>query len=259
MDAHFTIVDYFFDERDGAKAVGGVGPRDFNLLSSAVARQMVSYAGQEKWETDYEKLATLFFGLIKNHPFHDCNKRTAMLSALYYLLIIKRTPIVKQRELEKLALRVADNDLGQYKRYKQFEKKVEDSEIIFIADFFKRNSRVIDKNYYVITYHELVGRLNKFGYTLDNPHGNYIDVIRIEKKKRFFGLGEKYTKETKVGTIGFPGWTKEVSRVQMKKVQTFTKLTHRNGFDSEVFFRGADPLSYLVNEYRGLLKRLSVR
>lgn len=256
LEAHFSIVDYFYDERGGKKSVGGVGPRDFNLLSSAVARQTTSFGGVYKWQTDYEKAATLFYGLIKNHPFHDCNKRTAMLSTLYYLEKINRTPTLKHRGLEKVAVRVADNNLRKYRRFRSYEKQ-NDGEIYFLADFFRRNTRNIDKRYYIITYQQLNSLLTQFKFKLSNPHKNYIDIIKIEKKRKLFGLGEKYFRETKVGTIGFPGWTREVPRKEMNSLRKLTGLTPRDGFDSEVFYRGAEPLKSLINEYGGLLRRLS--
>ena len=92
IDTHFSIVDYFFENREGKEGVNGIGPTDKELLSTAVARQIGGYSGNPKWETDYEKCATLFYGLIKNHPFHGCNKRTALLTALYYLAKLNRAP-----------------------------------------------------------------------------------------------------------------------------------------------------------------------
>jgi hypothetical protein len=35
--------------------IGGVGPRDLNLLHSAIYRQFISYGGKEKWLGPYEK------------------------------------------------------------------------------------------------------------------------------------------------------------------------------------------------------------
>jgi prophage maintenance system killer protein len=255
LDAHFSIVDFFYDARD-EKAVGGVGPRDVGLLSSAVARQTTSFADKYKWNTDYEKCATLFYGLTKNHAFHDCNKRTAMLVALYYLHQLNRTPTVRHKELERLAVRVSDDRLHEYKRYGAF-KGVQDGEVYFLADYFSRNTRKIDKRYYIITYHQLNSKLRNFNCRLENPHKNCIDIIKTEKKRKYFGLGREYTKKTKVGTIGFPGWTKEVPRKDINSLRLLAGLTHRDGFDSEVFYRGAEPLKSLINEYSGLLRRLS--
>jgi death-on-curing protein len=256
LEVHFSIVDSFYDERNGKKSIGGVGPRDLNLLSSAVARQATSFDGIHKWQDNYEKAATLFFGLIKNHPFHDCNKRTAMLSVLYYLEKINRTPKIRHKDLETIAIRVAESQLTKYRRFKNYSRQ-DDGEIYFLANFFRRNTRTIDKRYYIITYNQLNALLSKFNYKLINPHKNLIDIIKIEKKRKLFGLGEKYTHKTKVGTIGFPGWTREVPRKEIKSLRHLTGLTHRDGFDSGVFYRDAEPLKSLINEYGGLLRRLS--
>jgi death-on-curing family protein len=104
LKAHFLVVDFFAHNGEG---VGGVGPRDINLLHSALNRQLCGYQGEKKWKTDFHLCATLFFGLIKDHPFYDANKRTAFLSLLFHLWKINRTPDIEQKEFERLAIRVA--------------------------------------------------------------------------------------------------------------------------------------------------------
>ena len=42
LRAHFLIADYFYSEGRG---MGGLGPRDPNLLHSAVYRQFAGFAG----------------------------------------------------------------------------------------------------------------------------------------------------------------------------------------------------------------------
>jgi death on curing protein len=57
-----------------------VGPdmlRDFGLLESAVMRPQASAFGEDAHPTIHEKSATLLYGLARNHPFIDGNKRTA--------------------------------------------------------------------------------------------------------------------------------------------------------------------------------------
>src|SRR5258708_5167506 len=74
LRAHFLLLDFFTTEvGDG---IGGIGPRELNLLHSAVSRQTAGFGGHAKYSDKYEVCATLFFGLIMNHPFHDANKRT---------------------------------------------------------------------------------------------------------------------------------------------------------------------------------------
>ena len=63
LRAHFLLVDYFYDERKG---LGGVGPRDLNLLHSAVNRQLVCYGGKFKWTDKYDICATLFYSSFTN-------------------------------------------------------------------------------------------------------------------------------------------------------------------------------------------------
>jgi death-on-curing protein len=61
------------------------GPRDFGLLESAIARQQTGARHVLKYDTLYSNAATLTFGLCCNHPFHNGNKRTALISMIAHL------------------------------------------------------------------------------------------------------------------------------------------------------------------------------
>src|SRR5690242_1269291 len=76
LRAHYAIADYFYSEGYG---VGGIGPRDINLLHSALHRQFVGWGTARKWTDHHDIVATVMYGLIMDHPFHDANKRTAFL------------------------------------------------------------------------------------------------------------------------------------------------------------------------------------
>ena len=86
-----------------------VGVRSFNLLTSAICRQICGYNGRRKYTDNIEICATLFFGLVKNHAFHDGNKGTALLTLLAQLQSYNYYPIAKINEFEKLVLSVADD------------------------------------------------------------------------------------------------------------------------------------------------------
>ncbi len=58
---------------------------DLGLADSALARPQASFAGEEYYETIEAKAATLLFGVARNHPFIDGNKRVAVLAALQFL------------------------------------------------------------------------------------------------------------------------------------------------------------------------------
>lgn len=58
---------------------------DLGLADSAVSRPQASFAGEEFYATIDAKAATLLFGVARNHPFIDGNKRVAVLAALQFL------------------------------------------------------------------------------------------------------------------------------------------------------------------------------
>lgn len=256
LRAHFLIADYFYGEGYG---IGGVGPRDPNLLHSAVYRQFTGFGGDDKWETSYERCATLIFGLVKDHPFHDANKRTALLVLLYFLTRTNRAPTIGQKELEDFIVDIADDKLRQYRRLKALELKTDDPEIRFIADYLRRHSRMLDKRYYTITYRELDIRLRDFGFCLNNPHKNVIDVCRIEKSRSILKFGRVVTEHVKVAQIGFPGWKRQVGKGAIATVRKETRLVPEKGFDSDSFYRGTDPLYSLIAVYSKPLERLAHR
>ena len=64
---------------------GDYGIRDENLLKSAHQQPLQPYGGQELYPTILEKSATLGFGIVKNHPFVDGNKRTGAAAMILLL------------------------------------------------------------------------------------------------------------------------------------------------------------------------------
>jgi death-on-curing protein len=70
-------------ERQLAEHGGGVGVRDEGLLESALARPINSWL---YGEPDMAAVAAAYaFGLARNHPFVDGNKRTAWVLARLFL------------------------------------------------------------------------------------------------------------------------------------------------------------------------------
>lgn len=67
---------------------GGLsGIRDIGLIESAVARPSASFDSLDLYETIFDKAAALLQSLLKNHPFLDGNKRTALTSAGIFLRV----------------------------------------------------------------------------------------------------------------------------------------------------------------------------
>ncbi len=65
---------------------GGSGMRDRSLLESALARAPQRFHYDDDADTP-SLAATIAFGIAKNHPFVDGNKRTAWIAAATFLEI----------------------------------------------------------------------------------------------------------------------------------------------------------------------------
>lgn len=63
------------------------GVKDHGLLESAVHRPQQSIFGEDAYPGLFEKAAALLESLVKNHCFHNGNKRTAYLVTKSFLMI----------------------------------------------------------------------------------------------------------------------------------------------------------------------------
>jgi death on curing protein len=70
-------------EQSLAQFGGSVGIRDEGLLDSALARPQNAFAYGKP--TLFTVAASYAFGLVKNHPFIDGNKRIAFVTAVLFL------------------------------------------------------------------------------------------------------------------------------------------------------------------------------
>lgn len=253
MKAHYFLSDFFLAEGESVR----FGILNYGLLSSAVNRQRVSFGNQEKWITPFQKIATLIYGLTKNHAFNDGNKRTALLVMLLALKEMKRQVKCSKKDFEALMVRIAANKLNEYNNFKRFCKKANpsDAEVLFIADFIQHKTRKTDTEFHSLTYADLNRKLRVYDVWLDNPQGNVINVYKKKSTKRFFGLHSK-SQDERILQIGFKGWKCQVFPKALKSVLQAADLTAQNGIDSRVFYYGEEPEYKLIEEYYSVLKRL---
>lgn len=81
---------------------------DFGLLESAVLRPQQSVAGHDAYPDIHSKAAALLHSLIRNHPFIDGNKRTAVLAVLMFYGLNGMWLETTQEEVVALAVDVAE-------------------------------------------------------------------------------------------------------------------------------------------------------
>ncbi len=247
LKAHYLICEYFENET-GVQSLYGV--KSFNLLSSAVARQSVSLGSTFKYKTNIDKAATVFYGLVKNHAFHDGNKRTALLSLLYFLHKIGRVPTEKQKEFEKLTEVIAADNYGEYKQWKSFSKNSTsvDTKVEFISKMLSKLTIKRDETYRALTYRELRTAIRPYGFDLE-PCGTQ-EINLIYKHKSVFGKD----KSEKIYQIGFKGWTRQVFEKSFKCI--FAEINKRIDIDAGTILRGGEPLYRLIESFEGPLSRL---
>ncbi|MBQ0098116.1 MAG: type II toxin-antitoxin system death-on-curing family toxin [Oscillospiraceae bacterium] len=90
---------------------GSDGVRDEALLESAIFAPLQKFDGKDLFPTVYQKSSRLGFGLIKNHPFVDGNKRIGAHSMLVSLSLNGIELEYSQKELYEIILGVADSSV----------------------------------------------------------------------------------------------------------------------------------------------------
>ena len=249
LKAHYILADYFTDPTvDGEVESMLVGVRSFNLLTSAICRQICGYEGRRKYSDKMEICATLFYGLVKNHAFHDGNKRTALLTLLYQLYLYNLYPTAPITDFEKLVLAVADDSLPvKYKHvWKKFDKK-DDTTIYTIAYLLRR--MVENKNTtfrYDISMKEFIQALENQGVKCER-NGSKIKLSRKSKKGIFPKIYTYF--------LNYHGDTRVV-QVGMAR-DTFSELHLFEEFPTfQSMFEGREPLYLLISQFELPLRRL---
>lgn len=91
-----------------------VGPDtlvDFGLLESAVMRPQQTVGGHDAYPDIHRKAAALMYSLIRNHPFVDGNKRTAVLAVDVFYGLNGWELSAVQGEMVALAVDIAEGQV----------------------------------------------------------------------------------------------------------------------------------------------------
>lgn len=94
-------------------ATGGF-PGTYNLagLESAIYHAYASFEGRDLYATIEEKAARQAYGIIRNHPFIDGNKRTGLFVMLIFLELNSIKLNFNQSELVYLGTCIADGSIN---------------------------------------------------------------------------------------------------------------------------------------------------
>ena len=109
---------------------GTSGVRDMGLLESALARPQAAFGQDDLYPDLWSKAAALMHSLIKNHPFVDGNKRTALTATGVFL------------ELNGHRLATSNEAVLEFTR----QAATEEIELAEIADWLEAHSQLLEEN-----------------------------------------------------------------------------------------------------------------
>jgi len=103
-----------FHDRQINEHGGLAGLRDEGLLLSAWLRPENAYHYSDP-KPDVAQLAAAYgFGLAKNHPFNDANKRTALIAMRLFLKLNGYDLVAAPEDKYKTIIRVAAGEISEY-------------------------------------------------------------------------------------------------------------------------------------------------
>jgi len=92
---------------------GSSGVRDLGLLESAMGSAAATFGGEFLHASIFEMAAAYLYGICRNHPFLDGNKRTALACALAFLRLNGISFRFGADELYDLVIGVAEGHVSK--------------------------------------------------------------------------------------------------------------------------------------------------
>lgn len=110
MTQYLTPEQVLFIHSRLIKLTGGEhGVRDLSMLLSALGRPYASFDDKDLYPDLFSKAAALMDSLIRNHPFMDGNKRSAITATGIFLAINGYTLVVEDEEMVRFTLACAQS------------------------------------------------------------------------------------------------------------------------------------------------------
>lgn len=259
---HFVVCADFASDED---PVGFGGVRSRPLLESAVGRQHAGFGPFRKYPDPVSNAATLTYGICNDHPFHNGNKRTALVAMLAHLdknrLTLKGE--VRQDDLYTMMLSVASHEFTTERIPPKVRKRRgvprfdSDHQVSELASWLERRVTAVKRGERQITYRQLRPILKHHGYVLGAVHSSSVEVQREVVKTRGLLRRERRVEYKTVARIGYRNEGETVGMKTIKQLRRVCQLTEEDGVDSDAFYEGADVIDDFVNKYRTVLRRLA--
>ena len=246
------------------------GVKNIGMLESAIGRQSVGSGSYYKYDNCFSNAATLVYGVIKNHAFHNGNKRAGLLALIKHLYVngYVLSPSLKGDDLYDFLIAVADSKLKEFwlprrKRYRVIPpkgRKIEDpwdddTNINFMQVWIKNNSTPQSNTFKgsikVSTLKRVLANKNIFL----EQRGNSIEVY-LEKENTFLGLGFGKKKQN-IRMYSLGDNSTNIDKQTLQTIRREFKLTKSDGVDNEFFYDEEAFLDEEIKAYKSIIYRLS--
>ena len=236
---HWALVEDFAKSRD---PIDPPGVRDQNLLESAAFRPMTALGEQSKYPTISMAAASLLHAIVHDHPFHNGNKRTALVSML--VLLDKNGWVLNANEPELFDFLIKLG--GHQLRKKRGGEPITtpDGEMIRAARWIQARSRRIERREFPLRFAELRRILTRCGCHFEHAPKGVRNRVTIRKGDLSYRVNYRDEGE-------------EMSPNSVHEIRKALQLDEQHGCDSKVFYDGVVRIPEFINKYRKLLDRLA--
>lgn len=243
------------------------GIKSISLLDSAVGRQTTGYGQYYKYPDCFSNAATITYGIIKNHAFHNGNKRAGLLALIKHLYVngYVISPELNSNELYDIMIAIADSKLSDFhfkhkKKYIFYNKDAKnwdtDIEVDFLSKWIKKNSRpktnTIKGDLKVSVLKNL---LNNKNISVDQD-GSTLKVF-IEKENKFLGVIPLGSRKLNVKQYALGKNKSYIGKGTLAILRRDFNLTKAEGIDDTFFYDDEAFLDSEIKAYKQIIYRLS--
>lgn len=229
------------------------GVKNHDSLASALTRPQTGNGVEPKYPTVEMAAAAVVHSLVHNHPFHNGNKRTAVVSLLVFL---DRHSVWLRDTVDKDALFKWMLEVTNHRILKKgyIYDQVADREVLEISEWIRKNSRSISRAERPITWRQLRSILARDFECEIEPRTSGVVVRRPITERGFLGR-----KKVRYRTFQFvPGGDgREIGQGTVKKLRHELHLDEAHEVDSVIFYGEERSADDFILQYRSLLRALA--
>lgn len=247
---HFLLV------RDFAKSDDPIlppGVKDETMLGSAVHRPQTANGTEIKYPTIEMAASALLHALINDHPFHNGNKRTALVAMVAFLYENGVQLTAPQDDLFKQILKVSQRSIID----RNIPERA-DREVLAVTRWIAENSRVIERGERLLTWLKFKRILARYDVRWEHPHkGNRIDLSRRYEREQGSALRRRNVVHDLSCQVAYRGDGRDVERNTIDFVRKELHLDESHGIDSATFYDVREEPDDFIVEYQQALRRLA--